>query len=77
MYIFELLIKAFKKKTKNKDVYNPMNIDEEFTEPNSEECEHLFLPLDSSNEYFACKYCGVVVPKEKLKNKNIFENKSF
>lgn len=40
-------------------------------------CQHLFMPLDSTNENFACRNCGLIVPKEQLKNKNIFENKSF
>lgn len=39
---------------------------EDITE-NSENCEHLFMPLDASGEYFACEYCGLVVPKDKLK----------
>ncbi len=77
MYIIELLFNIFKKKEKQTDNYNPINIDGTELEEKSEDCEHLFMPLDSSNEYFACKYCGLVVPKEKLKNKNIFENKSF
>lgn len=76
MYILELLIQAFKGKKKPiRNEYNPLETDNLLE--NSENCEHLFMPLDSSNTYFACKYCGLVVPKEKLKNKNIFENKSF
>lgn len=77
MYIFELLVQAFKGKKKNiQNSYNPLESNDDIIE-DSETCEHLFMPLDSSNNYFACKYCGLVVPKEKLKNKNIFENKSF
>ncbi len=76
MYILELLIQAFKgKKRPIRKGYNPLETDNLLED--SENCEHLFMPLDSSNTYFACKYCGLVVPKEKLKNKNIFENKSF
>lgn len=77
MYIIELLLQAFKRKKKNDkiDDYNPMI--SESIEEDSDTCDHLFMPLDSSNTMFACKYCGLVVPKEKLKNKNIFENKSF
>ena len=77
MYILELLFNAFKNKKIKKQTYDPMEITGTELEEDSDECEHLFLPLDASNEYFACKYCGLVVPKEKLKNKNIFENKSF
>lgn len=77
MYIFELIAQAFRKKDKPIQNYDPMETNEEDFIEDSENCEHLFLPLDSSNTMFACKYCGLVVPKEKLKNKNIFENKSF
>ncbi|MBQ8668839.1 hypothetical protein IJ472_03585 [bacterium] len=76
MYIFELIAQYLKpKKYTAKYSYDPLNENE--VDEDSENCEHLFLPLDSSNEHFACKYCGLVVPKEQLKNKNIFENKSF
>jgi len=77
MYIFELIFNTFKKKKQAISTYNPVDTDGTELEENSEDCEHLFMPLDSSNEYFACKYCGLVVHKSKLKNKNIFENKSF
>lgn len=77
MYIFELIFNTFKKKKQAISTYNPVDTDGTELEENSEDCEHLFMPLDSSKEYFACKYCGLVVHKSKLKNKNIFENKSF
>ncbi len=77
MYIIELILEALKKKKQPtiNSGYNPMDSDS--IEEDSETCNHLFMPLDSTNTMFACKYCGLVVPKEKLKNKNIFENKSF
>ena len=77
MYIFELIAQIFKQKKRTLKYYNPIEQQAQDENIASENCEHLFLPLDSSNEYFACKYCGIVVPKEKLKNKNIFENKTF
>lgn len=74
MYIFELIVQYLKGKKYKKSVeYNPLEVVPDGLEENSEICEHLFMPLDSSNELFACKYCGLVVPREKLKNKNIFE----
>ena len=73
MYIFELIARALNKKPQKKSQdFDPLENAQEI----QEECEHLFLPLDSSNEYFACKYCGLVVPKDKLKNKNIFASKN-
>lgn len=77
MYILELIAQAFKTKKKITNDYNPLEIEEHSLEQDSDDCEHLFLPLDSSNTMFACKYCGLIAPKEKLKNKNIFENKTF
>ncbi len=76
MYIFELIAQAFKKKERVEiPKFDPMNTSDEDLIEDSDNCEHLFLPLDSSNTMFACKYCGLVVPREKLKNKNIFEGK--
>jgi hypothetical protein len=70
MYIFELITKYLQpKKYKKLYNYDPMNTPEELS---TEDCEHFFQPLDSSKEYFACKYCGLVVPKDKLKDLNIF-----
>ena len=78
MYIFELIIQYIKgKKYKSTRTFNPLENDTDSLVENSENCEHLFLPLDSSNENFACKHCGLIVKREMLKNKNIFENKSF
>ena len=75
MYIFELIVNAFKSKKYNRFEYS----ETENTAPvdDVENCEHCFLPLDSTNTMFACKYCGLVVPREKLKDKNIFRNSSF
>ncbi|MCM1338521.1 MAG: hypothetical protein NC191_02490 [Muribaculaceae bacterium] len=75
MYILELIIRAFKKKSASKPIPVFELQDSNIENLGEDDCEHLFLPLDSSNQLFACKYCGLVVPKEKLKNKNIFENK--
>ncbi len=71
MYVFELILNFFQKKKYNGKTYNPL--DETPNELSDEDvCEHLFLPLDSSNTLFACKYCGIIVPAEKLKDRNIF-----
>jgi len=74
MYIFELLTKFLKGKKYKRytQEYNPDAADDIVENP--ETCSHLFLPLDSSNTMFACKYCGIIVPREKLKDKNIFRN---
>ncbi|HCB11838.1 MAG TPA: hypothetical protein DEO94_06910 [Cyanobacteria bacterium UBA11991] len=68
MYIFEEITKFLNGKKYKPDVktdYTPSDGEDLLENPN--ECEHLFMPLDSSGEYYACKYCGLVVSKDKLK----------
>jgi|InofroStandDraft_1065614.scaffolds.fasta_scaffold00341_37 hypothetical protein len=74
MYIFELIAQLFKtKKYKQQNSFDPLNSETDEYE-DSENCNHMFLPLDSSNTLFACKYCGLIMPREKLKDRNIFRN---
>lgn len=72
MYIFELITQLFKKKKEIHPIEQifKQNDNESFKD---EDCNHFFMPIDSTNTMFACKYCGLVVPKEKLKDKNIFK----
>lgn len=74
MYIFELIANAFKAKKYHKFEYNEELNEEKYIADETENCEHVFLPVDSTNTMFACKYCGLMVPKEKLKDRNIFRN---
>ena len=69
MYIFELLTKLFKKnKSSNEYLYkNDTKIMTDDTFENPSECAHIFMPLDSSNEYFACKNCGIVIRANEIK----------
>lgn len=67
MYIFGIIIKFLKKvKSKRKKISGlTVNIDTE----NVEDCQnHIYLPIDSSSEYLACKNCGHII-------KNTFKNK--
>ena len=68
MYIFEWMIHFIKGK-KYRPFIKPDFIPEdgEGLLEDSKDCEHVFMPLDSSEEYFACKYCGLIVPKSRLK----------
>lgn len=81
MYFIELLVKYFKKDrfTEVLDEHdknaamNPLeNIPEEEFEPN---CEHIFMPIDSTGEVLACSKCGLVVNKKDMRYKNFFMNK--
>ena len=58
MYIIEFIIKKFKEKKQSPEVHDDK---EEFR------CNHVFMPIDSTGEYLACKYCGVLIKKDDLK----------
>lgn len=81
MYFIEILVKYFKKDrfTEVLDEHdknaalNPLeNIPEEEFDPN---CEHIFMPIDSTGEVLACSKCGLVVNKKDMQYKNFFMNK--
>lgn len=71
MYFIELLVKNFFKKEKSEG-YDPLD-ETDINADESEYCEHVFMPLDSTGENLACTKCGLVVKKSKLKKKNIFK----
>ena len=73
MYFIELIAKKFlKKKEKNNPQINLT--EEDLLQQEYENCEHMFMPIDSTHETLACAKCGLVIKKEQLKRKNFFEN---
>lgn len=62
MYFIELLVKKFKKKPE----IEPESVEEkeEITEETA--CEHVFMPIDSTGEYLACRNCGLVINKKQM-----------
>jgi len=65
MYIFECLIKwLFPQKMGQEYDYNPLTSDE-FTD---EDCQHEFMPVDSTKETLACIKCGFIVKRESKDN---------
>ena len=74
MYIFELLANAFKSKKYRRFEYADDQNEARYLAEETENCEHVFLPIDSTNTMFACKFCGLMVSKDKLKDRNIFRN---
>lgn len=83
MYLFELLVKYLKKdrvieildEHDRQNALNPLNeIPENEYEPN---CEHMFMPIDSTGQTLACSKCGLVVNKKDLRYKNFFMNKEL
>ena len=86
MYIFEAVLK-YLKKDKFKEIldehdrqrsehlldYIPLEEDVETEEDLN--CEHIFMPIDSTGEILACSKCGDLKRKDELKNVNFFHNK--
>jgi len=60
MYIIELIVKKFFSHTQG--YVKPKAHEEE----ESERCEHVFMPIDSTGEILACRKCGAVVRKKQL-----------
>lgn len=74
MYFIELIIKKYFQK-KEKTIYDSAQ-DEQETE--YENCEHTFMPIDSTGETLSCTKCGILFKREELekyKNKNFFIQK--
>lgn len=68
MYFIELIIK---KLTQKKDKFaSNYSSNEEFQE--YENCEHVFMPIDSTNEILSCTKCGILKKRSEFKNKNFF-----
>ena len=72
MYFIEILSKIF-----NKDNLRKWKLKEKIVSPTDEEsekCEHMFVPIDSTGKVFSCINCGLTINK-KPKNLNFFEKK--
>lgn len=87
MYIFELLYKYLKEDKFNQILeehdksetehlldYIPLDTDIETQEDLN--CEHIFMPIDSSGEILACSKCGEIKKKSELKDINFFHKKN-
>lgn len=72
MYFIEYIIKKFTKKKENA-TYNPVLQSEK---QDYEDCEHVYMPIDSTGEVLSCTKCGILASqaklKDELKNKNFF-----
>lgn len=72
MYLIELIVKKFLNKKKETKTFNPLD-ENESSETGYENCEHIFMPIDSTGDILACSKCGQVVNRKDLKKKNIFK----
>lgn len=68
MYFIELIVKKFIQK-KEKPTYKFSAEDEN---KEYENCEHLFMPIDSTEETLSCTRCGILVKRSELHKKNFF-----
>lgn len=73
MWIFEILYKIIinfiQKRSKKESL-----------ELETEECNHIFLPIDSTKKILACSKCGLLIKSENLKKQpieNVFDNPDF
>ena len=82
MYILELLFKYLQKdKVENLiEQYdserspNLLDLSTE-NEDDCEVCEHVFMPIDSTHETFACINCGILIDKKTYEERNFFKDK--
>ena len=70
MYFIEFIIKKFTQK-KEVSSYIPTLENEN---SDYEGCEHIFMPIDSTNEILSCTKCGFLASRKELKNKNLKKN---
>lgn len=73
MYFLEVLVKKLMNKKEQTDNYNPLS--DQDNPDDDENCEHIFMPIDSSGEILSCRNCGLVVNRRKLKDINFFRKK--
>ena len=64
MYIIEYIIKKFTRK-KEQSTYNPVS---EAEVKNYDDCEHIYMPVDSIGEILSCTKCGTLCKKSELKS---------
>ncbi len=75
MYIFELISKLLKnKKNEITPIVPDFLASQETDSDDSENCQHIFIPIDSTKQTLACSKCGFVMKTKDFKNKNFFLN---
>ncbi len=85
MFFVEALVKYLKKdrfteilEEHDKAVsLNPLEeipYEDDLEDNESLNCEHLFMPIDSTGEILACSKCGQLIKRSELKALNFFEH---
>lgn len=67
MYLIEILIKKFKKSEKKTTPFFPATGGEEAVSYNCE--NHIYLPIDSTKVYLACKNCGHIIKNPEIEQR--------
>ncbi len=86
MFILEAVMKYLKKdrfnevldehdRVQSENLLNYIPLEEDIETQEDLNCEHIFMPIDSTGEILACSKCGELIRKDKLKKKNIFKIK--
>lgn len=63
MFLIEYIVKKLSKK-KEESSYNPISSEER----EYEDCEHIYMPVDSTGETLSCTKCGTLCKKSDLKD---------
>ncbi|MBQ7450097.1 hypothetical protein IJS77_01670 [bacterium] len=70
MYFLEILTRIFNKNNLMKLIYGKKVVSS--MDDETQKCEHMFVPIDSTGKVFSCINCGLTINK-KPKNINFFE----
>ncbi|MDD3149602.1 MAG: hypothetical protein PHV68_02115 [Candidatus Gastranaerophilales bacterium] len=68
MYIIEAILRFIKNNSEVKKIYRK-SLDLE----DVDECEHLYVPIDSTEDYMACTKCGHVIKNTKKAAVNFYD----
>lgn len=73
MYIIELIFNGIKNLKQKVNNYNKksktINIENDISD---QDCQHLFMPIDSTNKTFACTKCGKLIHYNNIEKKSNF-----
>lgn len=87
MFLLEAILKYLKKdkfteilneheKNTGLNLLENIPLENDIQNEDNKNCEHIFMPIDSTGEILACTKCGELRKKAELKNVNFFQKKS-
>lgn len=62
-------------RAQSENLLNYIPLEEDIETQDDLNCEHIFMPIDSTGEILACSKCGVLKKRSELKGKNIFKTR--